>query len=114
MTLGTLPIHFATEEDAESLLAHGSLRVREIAPEATKESLLAEMAEALALPDYFGQNWDALEECLRDLELDGELLVLVVRDAAKLWEQMPEEMATLVDTWLSAATTSNIQMVFVW
>jgi hypothetical protein len=40
--------------------------------------------------------------------------VLVVRDAAKLWEQMPGEMATLVDTWLSAATTSNIQMVFVW
>jgi hypothetical protein len=114
MTLGTLPVHFATEDLAEDLLAHGSSRVREIAPEATKEALLAAIAEALALPDYFGQNWDALEESLGDLDVDGEMLVLVVRDAASLWEQMPREMAMLVDIWLGAAVKSNIQMVFVW
>ena len=114
MTLGTLPMHFATEEYAEELLAFDSRRVREITPEATKESLLAAIAEALALPDYFGQNWDALEESLLDLEVDGEMLVLVVRDAAMLWQEIPGEMVMLVDTWLSAAGKSNVQMVFVW
>ena len=33
----------------------------------SKQKLLRTLADQLQLPDYFGQNWDALEECLRDL-----------------------------------------------
>lgn len=33
----------------------------------SKQKLLRTLADALRLPDYFGHNWDALEECLRDL-----------------------------------------------
>jgi RNAse (barnase) inhibitor barstar len=33
----------------------------------TKEALLDELYQRLRLPDYFGDNWDALEECIRDL-----------------------------------------------
>ena len=29
--------------------------------------LLEELAEQLRFPDYFGANWNALEECIRDL-----------------------------------------------
>jgi hypothetical protein len=32
-----------------------------------KRDLLTEYVRQLRLPDYFGWNWDALEECLRDL-----------------------------------------------
>jgi len=32
-----------------------------------KASFLAACQAAFALPDYFGNNWDALEECLNDL-----------------------------------------------
>ena len=38
----------------------------------TKEQLMLKMKEAFSIPDYFGMNWDALDEVLRDLSwLDG-------------------------------------------
>jgi hypothetical protein len=116
MILGDLPVHFATQESAEALRADLTLRVREIAlgPTPTQDELLAAIADALALPDYFGHNWDALEECLQDIEFDGELLVLLVRHAAMLWQRLPRDLSTLVDTWLAASSERNIHLVFVW
>ena len=114
MILGSLPVHFATEEAAEALRADAALRVREIAPGSSKDELLAAIADALVLPDYFGHNWDALEECLQDLEFDGDMLVLLVRRAAMLWQSMPRDMSTLVDTWLASAGERDIHLVFVW
>lgn len=70
------------------------------------------IADALALPGYFGRNWDALDECLRDLERP---VTLIVRDAASRWERDPGEMRMLVDVWLSAAEgRDDLQLVFVW
>ena len=114
MVLGALPVHFATAETAEALLADEALRVREIAPGTSKDELLDAIAEALVLPEYFGRNWDALEECLKDLEFDGHMLVLLVRRAALLWQSMPRDMSTLVDTWLASADGRDLHLVFVW
>lgn len=33
----------------------------------TKDQLMIKMKEALSFPDYFGMNWDSLDEVLRDL-----------------------------------------------
>lgn len=33
----------------------------------TKEQLMTTMKEALSLPEYFGMNWDALDEAFKDL-----------------------------------------------
>lgn len=44
-----------------------------------KRRLLADYAAQLRLPGYFGWNWDAFEECLRDLTwLEGVRTVIVV------------------------------------
>lgn len=114
MTLGTVSVHFATEEAAETLRADEALRVREIAPGASKDELLTAIAEALALPEYFGHNWDALQECLQDLELDDRVLVLLVEHGSMLWQEIPREMSNLVDTWLASVGDRDLHLVFVW
>jgi len=43
-----------------------------------KRALLAAYHRALRLPDYFGWNWDALEECLGDLSWLAEPRRIVV------------------------------------
>ena len=45
---------------------------------AAKEELLKNIAQALDFPDWFGHNWDALEDCLSDLswrEAPGYILM---------------------------------------
>jgi hypothetical protein len=51
----------------------------------TKAALLDECAAALQFPLYFGENWDALHDCLGDLDwLNVEALVLIIADTSHL------------------------------
>lgn len=48
-----------------------------------KHDFLGRMARALRFPDWFGHNWDALADCLSDLEwlpADGYVLLLAHAD----------------------------------
>ena len=48
-----------------------------------------------SFPHYFGQNWDALDECLNDLEwLPGTCYVLGVFDAAQVLEAEGDQLST--------------------
>lgn len=46
---------------------------------ADKAAVLEAIARAMTFPEWFGANWDALEDCLTDLswrEADGHVLVI--------------------------------------
>ncbi len=51
----------ASFRDATALIVRVPRGIR------SKEKLFGIFADRLRLPNYFGWNWDALDECLRDL-----------------------------------------------
>ncbi len=65
-----------------------------------KEELLRRMAAALDFPDWFGGNWDALEDCLGDLSWHrGDGHVLLIAGA----EPGSDDTGVLVDVLASSA-----------
>ena len=64
-----------------------------------KAELLKNMASALGFPDWFGHNWDALEDCLTDLSWrDAPGHVLVIENA-----QPGDDLGVLLDVLRSSA-----------
>jgi len=63
----------------------------------TRAGLFDEFAAALQFPDYFGENWAALDECLSDLEwMPSEgYAVLMSNSLSVLSEEDPEDRAIL-------------------
>jgi Tol biopolymer transport system component len=67
--------------------------------EASAGALFDAVARALNFPDWFGANWDALEDCLSDLswrEGDGQVLLFLQAPTG-------EALGTLIDVLSSAA-----------
>lgn len=64
----------------------------------TTAGLLTEWARALDFPDYFGHNWDALEECLADLEwLPAKGYILLITEAVQVLPDDEEEYETFLE-----------------
>jgi hypothetical protein len=64
-----------------------------------KERLLKNIAAALKFPDWFGANWDALEDCLSDLSWQGAGGHVLVFESA----EPGDELGVLVDVLRSSA-----------
>jgi RNAse (barnase) inhibitor barstar len=116
-------IHFVSAEAAAPLRQAAPGRVLATIDGGQIEEarqLFAFLAEALGFPDYFGHNWDALDECLRDLSWrPGTGYVLFVDHAARLWERGQRTAGTFVEVWLDAACEWNregipFHLIFVW
>jgi hypothetical protein len=64
----------------------------------TAAGIFNEFARALEFPDYFGHNWDGLEECLADLEwLPAKGYVVLITDAHWVLPDDEEEYETLLE-----------------
>jgi hypothetical protein len=72
----------------------GRLIVRQVrgARARSEQALFDEFAAAWQFPPYFGNNWDALEECLADLAwLPAQAYVLVMRTGLAVLESESEK-----------------------
>ena len=97
-------VYRATRVDAIEDALRGSrlsLARIELQDVADKLALLRRIAARLAFPAWFGENWDALEDCLADLSWragDGNVLVV------EGFQSLPaEDLGVLIDVMLSAA-----------
>jgi len=69
-----------------------------------KSDLLDRFAKALRFPVYFRKNWDALNDCLTDLQwLDGKGWVVVVANAQSFADKHEEEFTTAIEILTGAA-----------
>ena len=66
---------------------------------ADKARLLQNMASALRFPDWFGHNWDALEDCLTDLSWREAPAYVLLIDNPK----PGEDLGVLTDILRSSA-----------
>lgn len=97
-------VYRASRVDAiEDALRASRLRLARIALQdvTDKVALLRRIAARLDFPAWFGENWDALEDCLSDLswrENDGNVLVV------EGFQFLPaEDRGVLIEVMISAA-----------
>ena len=72
-----------------------------------KGELMAALGKGLKLPEHFGNNWDALADCLEDSDWLGKYGIAIVLRHAKAygkahhadWETLSEILSEAVDYW---------------
>ncbi|MER6676156.1 barstar family protein [Streptomyces sp. NPDC000983] len=72
-----------------------------------KAGLMDRCLRDLALPDWFGRNWDALADVLSDPQLwPGEAAVVVVRNWRAYAEARPQEWDTAREVFTDASAVT--------
>lgn len=86
--------------------AEGALIVDVPAAIETKQELIKHLCEHLSFPSYFGQNWDALDECLSDLSwIQHDQIVLRHHDIPMVGNDI--DRAMYIDVLKSAMANGN-------
>ena len=76
-----------------------------------KRGMLEELSHSLTFPDYFGWNWDALEECLNDPAVMGDPAgwLLILRGADEAERHAPEDFKALISVLTDASSSRREQ-----
>lgn len=83
---------------------HLRLLLAEILPPADKAKVLAQIGKALAFPDWYGANFDALFDCLTDTDWQvTKGHVIVINGLGELRNTHPEDFSTLLEVLRDAA-----------
>lgn len=103
----------AAYRDAEALVVHVPSAAR------GKEKVLGVLAKGLRFPSYFGWNWDALDECLRDLSWLGDVRkIAIVHDGlpfsprAELFFLYRDLLAEAGESQRHAAEPRELKFIF--
>jgi len=93
------------DEILDALRGAGFDLVRiDLASVSDKDQLLGRLASVLEFPHWFGQNWDALEDCLTDLSWRArDRYVLLIEGFQNLRARRPDDFGVLLDILSSSA-----------
>ncbi len=83
----------ALQKTGETRVAYRTIRGQKAR---TTQALFDEFAAALQFPYYFGENWDAFDECLTDLEwLPADAYILLIENSTHVLEtETPDRLST--------------------
>lgn len=78
----------------------------------SKAELFRRLSQAMKFPDYFGSNWDALEECLNDLEwLPAKGYIIQLKNADTFMKSCPSDFEVFTQIVESASSSWKIKKV---
>ncbi len=61
------------------------------------------------LPEYYGENWDALWDCLRYLWCDGKAITVIVSGLSTMPEEFAEEIKMMLEIFADVhESTPNV------
>jgi ribonuclease inhibitor len=69
-----------------------STLIIDVAEVQSREALHELLADAFHFPDYYGRNWDAFDECIRDVSLPPRV---TIRGLKALRNRLPREAELL-------------------
>ncbi len=93
-------------------LKPGERRIEVPAHLPAKAELLDFLARAFPLPAYFGHNWDALEECLLDLDWLTEPQVALVHHDIPLAATPADQLLYLRILAAAAEASPRLHVIF--
>lgn len=68
-----------------------------------KKTFLAQIAHEMEFPDYFGKNWDALNDCLTDMRwTQGHGYIVLFQTPERIYKKSPQDLAVALDIFKSA------------
>jgi RNAse (barnase) inhibitor barstar len=81
----------------------------------SKKEFLARLAKALHCPPYFGMNWDALTDCMRDLSwLNDNGWVVMLLNGQEFAVKNQDDFMTAIDVLQTAAEYWRIHRKPFW
>jgi len=105
---GLRSVHFTERAPNPDIAAENDIRLIELdgTKIADKNALMAAISEGFEFPDYFGGNWDALDEVLRDMGwLEAKGYAIVMEKGEAFWRHDADLAGKLVKAWTDAAGT---------
>ena len=127
MALAILPVKPLADRDSVAI-ANGAAGLQKLKTEIfyldgreirDKQSFLQKMAEVMRFPDYFGYNWDALEECITDLDWCPAARYILIYDYPEAfskaepdqWKIAYDILRSAVEYWQGTDTLLEVLLI---
>ena len=99
-------IHFVKKDIPDLKLSLPEILIMEgsIYNIVTEDELFNIIAQFMNFPSYFGKNWDALSDCLKDMQwAPAKGYVLILRDSVDAWSKNPYMWGIFIEVWMAVS-----------